>query len=271
MKPIATVETTKYILNKYNLHAKKKFGQNFLVDANLIDKICLEANINGNTAVIEIGPGIGALTEGLIKYSGKVICYEIDEQLKLVHDEFFPNTDIFYEDILKSNVRDLIIDLKKQYEEVIIVSNLPYYITTKIIEKFLRLEISVDRLIIMLQDEVAQKFTGDNPSPLNLLIQARGYSEYLFKVSQHVFIPKPRVESAVIEIVIDSDYNANLDKLIKDSFKQKRKTIYNNLKHYKNIGEVLDRLEIARTTRAEQITLEGFQMILAELGNEDEN
>lgn len=137
MKDIATLSTTKYILDKYNLNALKKYGQNFLIDINVVNKIIKETRIDKDVAVIEVGPGIGALTQMLSCYGGKVISFEIDERFKPVYDEFLTadNLEIIFGDFMKQEISKIVADLKKTYQKVYLVANLPYYITTAIIEK----------------------------------------------------------------------------------------------------------------------------------------
>lgn len=161
MKDIATLTTTKYILNKYNLNALKKFGQNFLIDANIVNKIVAQANINKSIAVIEVGPGIGALTQILARHAGKVICFEIDERFKPVYDEFLnvDNVEIIFGDFIKQELEPIIEKLKQDYSQVYLVANLPYYVTTAIIEKVIFSNDKIDELIIMVQKKVALKMT----------------------------------------------------------------------------------------------------------------
>lgn len=153
MKEIATPSTTKYILDKYNLNALKKFGQNFLIDVNVINKIVMSANIDETTAVIEVGPGIGALTQILGRYSGKVTSFEIDERFKPVYEEFLnqDNIEIIFGDFMEQDIKSIVQNLKQKYQRVCLVANLPYYITTAIIEKVVLSNCGIDQMIVMVQ------------------------------------------------------------------------------------------------------------------------
>lgn len=261
MKKIATVTTTKEILEKYHLGALKKLGQNFLVDVNVIDRIISSAVIDQETAVIEVGPGIGALTQRLAFYSGKVVSYEIDERFKPVYQDYLPfdNLEIIFGDFMKQDIDKLITSLKKDYQKVYLVANLPYYITTPIIEKVLLSNHKIDKIIVMIQKEVALKMTNGYKNPLLLLLEDMGKIEYLFTVSKKVFIPAPHVDSAVISIKVEKEANLKLYQLLKVCFKQRRKTILNNLKQvYPNAKEILVQAKIDSSKRSEELELIDF-------------
>ena len=202
MKDIATKSTTQYILDKYDLYPKKKYGQNFLIDPHVVEKIVRCSSVNEKCAVIEVGPGIGALTQVLARYAGYVRSYEIDTRFKGV-----------YEDFLKVNLEDLM-TLKDKYEKVILVANLPYYITTQIIEKVLTESKVIDEIVVMVQKEVALKYTSDYKSPLMYMIEDMGKIEYMFTVSQNVFIPAPHIDSAILKITINKEANLDLYKVL---------------------------------------------------------
>ena len=257
MKDIATKSTTQYILDKYDLYPKKKYGQNFLIDPHVVEKIVRCSSVNEKCAVIEVGPGIGALTQVLARYAGYVRSYEIDTRFKGVYEEFLnqENIEIVFEDFLKVNLEDLM-TLKDKYEKVILVANLPYYITTQIIEKVLTESKVIDEIVVMVQKEVALKYTSDYKSPLMYMIEDMGKIEYMFTVSQNVFIPAPHIDSAIL----------NLYKVLNSAFKQRRKTIYNNLKQeYQNALDVLNENQIDQKLRCEQLTLEDYQVITKSL------
>ncbi|MDD8049681.1 MAG: 16S rRNA (adenine(1518)-N(6)/adenine(1519)-N(6))-dimethyltransferase RsmA [Thomasclavelia sp.] len=260
MKDIATVSTTKYILDKYNLNALKKFGQNFLVDTNIINNIITEAKVDNNTVVLEVGVGLGSLTQQLSNNAYKVFGFEIDERFKEVHQEFLnrDNIEIIYGDYLKTDIKDIINSY--QDKRIIMISNVPYYITTDIIKK--TLESSIQEMYLMVQKEVAIKFSSDTKMPLNMMIDYLGGCKYLFTVSKQVFIPKPNVDSAIMYIYKDKEYNPKLYSLLQDSFTQKRKTIYNNLKGYPNIKEYLLKAGIQENDRAENIPLDKYLKLL---------
>ena len=264
MKDIATSSTTAYILDKYNLQALKKFGQNFLIDKNVVEKIVATGNIDKNTCVIEIGPGIGALTQVLARYAGKVRCYEIDERLIPVHQEFLSqdNIEIIYQDFLEVDVEAMTKALNAEYQNICIIANLPYYITTKLIEKVVLSNSAINQMVVMVQKEVAQKFSKDYASPLTRIIQSRGSCDYAFTVSKNVFNPQPNVDSAILKIKLEQPYDQKLYEVLEVCFNQRRKTIYNNLKQkYEHATQILEKSDIPLNLRSEQITIEQFKNI----------
>jgi dimethyladenosine transferase len=266
------------MLNEKNFKFKKKYGQNFIIDENIINKIVENSNIDKNTLVIEIGPGAGSLTKKLAQNAKQVLCYEIDETLKIVLNDLvmeFNNIDIFYQDFLKSNILD---DLKQyQYEKLYIVANLPYYITTPIIMKVIENNIPVDKIVVMVQKEVGDRFkatpgTKDYNS-LSIFLNYYFDISKLMDVSRNVFLPKPNVDSIVVEFKKNKkNYNIKNEKLffqlIHDSFQQKRKTIKNNLNKYdlKIVENVLKKYNFDLNSRAEQIPIYVFADISNEIG-----
>ncbi len=266
------------MLNEKTFKFKKKNGQNFIIDENIINKIVENSNIDKNTLVIEIGPGAGSLTKKLAQNAKQVLCYEIDETLKIVLNDLvmeFNNIDIFYQDFLKSNILD---DLKQyQYEKLYIVANLPYYITTPIIMKVIEDNIPVDKIVVMVQKEVGDRFkatpgTKDYNS-LSIFLNYYFDISKLMDVSRNVFLPKPNVDSIVVEFKKNKkNYNIKNEKLffqlIHDSFQQKRKTIKNNLNKYdlKIVENVLKKYNFDLNSRAEQIPIYVFADISNEIG-----
>ncbi|NLL45060.1 MAG: 16S rRNA (adenine(1518)-N(6)/adenine(1519)-N(6))-dimethyltransferase RsmA [Mollicutes bacterium] len=260
----------KKILDKYHFNTKKKYGQNFIIDENIINKIIDKSLIDNTTLVIEIGPGIGALTTKLAKVAQNVLCYEIDKNLKDILDNVlteYNNVEIIYNDFLKCHVLE---DIKKyQYKKLYIVANLPYYITTPIIFKVIEDNLPVDKMIIMVQKEVGDRFkaklgTKDYGS-LTVFLNYYYEINKIMDVSRNVFIPKPNVDSIVVEFIkkkqLPSLKNEDLFfKLVKDSFKQKRKTLKNNLKGYDlvKINEVLNKYNLDLQVRAENLSLDIF-------------
>lgn len=246
---------------------KKKFGQNFLQDNNIIRKIVESANIEENSLIIEIGPGAGALTKELIK-KGNVIAYEIDTELKEHLTNEFKETPIkfIFDDFLERNIIEDIKDYK--YDKLYVVANLPYYITTPIITKLIDEKIDLEKIVVMVQKEVGDRFNAKpntkNYNSLSVFIQYNFNVKKLLEVSKNVFIPKPNVDSIVIEMSKkDKLFVDNIDlfyKLVRDSFVQKRKTIKNNLKNYdlEKIEEILKRNGYDLTSRAEQLPIEIF-------------
>lgn len=274
MKDIATISTTDYILNKYNLKALKKFGQNFLIDSNVVNKIIQSQNIDAKTCVVEIGPGIGAMTQILQRFAGQVISYEIDTRFKPIYQDFldFDNVEIVFGDFLEVDIAAKVAELKKIYDQVIVVANIPYYITTKIIEKIILSGAQVDAMLLMVQKEVALKFSGDYQSPLTLMIDYLGKSEYLFTVSKNVFNPRPHVDSAILKITLANKFDKKLYDLLELAFKQRRKTIYNNLKEaYHDARLLLELAGIKENMRCEQLKITDYLNLLKVIGETNEN
>lgn len=249
---------------------KKKYGQNFIIDSNIINKIVHNSNIDSKTLVIEVGPGAGSLTYFLAQKAANVICYEIDTEVKdILEDNLkeFTNVNIIYKDFLKANIKE---DIKNyKYSKLYVIANLPYYITTPIITKIIEDNVDVDKMVFMVQKEVGDRFKAVvNTKEYNSLTI---YLNYYFKVkklmdvSRHVFMPVPNVDSIVVEFTKNEDkldiYNKEMFfKLVRDSFKQKRKTLKNNLKSYnlEVIDKVLHKNGYNLMCRAEQIPINVF-------------
>ena len=233
MRDIGTIKHTLEIQEKFNLNAKKNFGQNFLVDINVINKIVNCAKIDDQTCVIEIGPGIGSLTEFLARKAKKVIAYDIDERLIEVLAytlEEYPNVEVRLQDFLTVDLEELKKELQ-DYSKISLVSNLPYYITSELITKIMLSDLPLVTFVGMMQKEVALKLTGKDQLPLKLLMELNGKVNYEFNVSNQVFIPKPNVDSAVLSVEF-REVNVNKKEfyqLVQAGYKQKRKTLYNNL------------------------------------------
>ncbi len=249
---------------------KKNLGQNFLIDKEIIKKINDNINATSNDLIIEIGPGMGALTQELKKKNAFLICYELDTDLKPYLNSLEDNkTKIIYSDILKSDINN---DIKNiPYNDLYIVGNLPYYITTPIIKYLISLQLPVKEMYFMVQDEVANRFTAQpknkDYSSITLYLQYYFETSKLFTVSKKCFNPIPKVESAVIKFVKRLD-KPEVDekiyfKLIEDSFKMKRKTLKNNLSQYDfaKIKKILDKYDLSDTIRAEEIDEKTFVAI----------
>lgn len=271
------------ILDSNNFKLKKQFGQNFIVDENIINSIINKADIDSDTLVIEIGPGAGSLTYKLAGSAKNVLCYEIDESVRDIlfsNLEGYNNVEIIFGDFLKANVID---DIKKyNYNKLYVVANLPYYITTPIIIKLIEDGIPVDKLVVMVQKEVGNRFKAEPKTKdygsLSVFINYYFDVKKLLDVSRNVFIPKPNVDSIVVEFTKKENKlvvkNEELFfKLIKDSFNQKRKTIRNNLKDYnlEIIENVLKKYSLDLQVRAEALPINIFIDIANALESRDIN
>ena len=275
MKKIGTVNKTKDTLKKYGFHVKKKFGQNFLVDQNILQKIVAIPTMTKETLVLEIGPGLGSLTEHLLDKSKHVLAYEIDNDLVQILEENFEdeNLSIINEDFLKRNIDEDIIALKMDYKNVVVVANLPYYITTPIILKIIEESRIIKELVVMTQLEVARRLTS-NPSTkdynsLSVAIQYKTIAEIAMKVPKNVFIPAPNVDSAIVKLTIKDEIEfkplseGHFYNLVRSAFKQRRKTLVNNLFVRYNEEKVilisyLEDLELNGQIRAENLSVSDF-------------
>ena len=260
----------KELLEKNGFNFKKKFGQNFIIDENIINSIINKSDIDKDTLVIEIGPGAGSLTSKLVKKAKNVLCYEIDTTLKEIIKEVLiedNNYEIIYKDFLTCNVKE---DIKKyDYKKLYVVANLPYYITTPIIIKLIEDKVDVDKIVVMVQKEVGDRFKAlpGNKDYNSLSIFLNYYYDVkkLLDVSKNVFLPKPNVDSIVVEFN-KKEFKKEVKneelffKLIRESFTQKRKTLRNNLKNYdlEKVENVLKKYNMDLSVRAEQISIDIF-------------
>ena len=259
----------KELLEKNGFNLKKIYGQNFIVDENIINNIINVSNIDKDTLVIEIGPGAGSLTYKLSEYSKEVICYEIDTSLKSILNETLKdrsNVKVIYNDFLKEDINKEL--NQHEYKKLYVVANLPYYITTPIIVKIIEDNINVDKMVLMVQKEVGDRFKAvpgtKDYSSLSIYLNYYFNIKKVLDISKNVFLPKPNVDSIVVEFTKkEQKALKNRDlffKLVRDSFKQKRKTIRNNLKEYDldKIEEVLKKYNYDLSVRAEQLSIDIF-------------
>ena len=280
------LEETRFILKKYNIKANKSLGQNFLIDREAIVKIVNSAAITNEDLVIEIGPGLGTLTEFLLQEAKKVICVELDNKMvNILKDRFFlyKNLEIINEDILKLDINKIIKNEKEnnQIQNVKIVANLPYYITTPIVMKLLEEKLDIESITIMIQKEVADRLIeipgGKNSGAITYSVNYYAIPEAITEVPYTAFIPEPEVISKVIKLVkreeppIKVNNEALMFKIIKCAFMQRRKTLLNALVnngifHDKVQGmEVLTKLEFEINVRGEKLTLQDYAKIANEL------
>ncbi|MDW5299320.1 MAG: 16S rRNA (adenine(1518)-N(6)/adenine(1519)-N(6))-dimethyltransferase RsmA [Sedimentibacter sp.] len=280
-KKLYSPKVMKDILDKYGFKFSKNLGQNFLIDGNIINNIADTAELDENSGVIEIGPGFGTLTQVLCKKAKKVVAIEVDKSLENVHKETlnYDNIKIIYEDFMKVDV-DKLIEEEFQGMDVKVVANIPYYITTPIIMKILEERYKISKIVVMVQKEVAQRLNSKPGSKeygaITLAVQYRADTDIAMIVPNTVFMPRPKVDSAVIEFnilkkprieVIDEKM---LFAVIKASFGQRRKTILNglsnNLKLSKDlVKEVLERAGINPGIRGETLSLQEFGIISDEM------
>lgn len=277
-KAIATPTKTKEILNKYGFSFKKSLGQNFIIDVNTLKNIIEVANVNEETTVIEIGPGIGALTEQLAIHSKQVIAFEIDQRLDPILDDTLGNYDninIIYQDILKSNVEGVVNNYCPNTRELKVVANLPYYVTTPILMKLLMEQLPISSFTVMIQKEVADRMAAkpNTKSYGSLSIAVQYYTEasVALIVPKTVFMPQPNVDSAVLHLkqrekpLVEVTDETFFFDLVQGSFAQRRKTLRNNLnRHFsqeydkEEIELRLKQAGIDGTRRGESLSIQEF-------------
>lgn len=253
-----------------NFKFKKSFGQNFLQDNNIIRNIVDKTNIGNNSLIIEVGPGSGSLTKELAKVAKYVLSYEIDTRLEEVLDENlgeYSNIEIIYDDFLNRDIKTDIANYN--YDNIYFIANIPYYITTPIIEKLIASKIDFKAITMMIQKEVADRFSAHvktkDYGSITVFLNYYFDIEKLFFVSRNAFIPKPNVDSEVIALrkknnVRKAKNEELFFKLVRDSFRFKRKNIRNNLKNYdlRIVEEVLNRHNKDLTSRAEELEVDVF-------------
>ena len=281
-KDIATPKRTKEILDKYGFSFKKSLGQNFLIDTNILDRIVDHAGVTERTGVIEIGPGIGALTEQLAKRAKKVAAFEIDQRLlPILKDTLAPydNVTVIHQDVLKADVKAVMDEQFQDCDEVMVVANLPYYVTTPIIMKLLEENLPLKGIVVMLQKEVADRMAAKPSSKeygsLSIAVQFYTEPKTVMGVPKTVFVPQPNVDSAVIKLTLrEAPAVAVKDEsfffqVVRASFAQRRKTLLNNLvnnlpngKEKKaDIEKALRDSQIDGKRRGESLSIEEFAVL----------
>jgi 16S rRNA (adenine1518-N6/adenine1519-N6)-dimethyltransferase len=277
-KDIATPIRTKELLTKYGFSFKKSLGQNFLIDTNILNQIVKAAHIDQEVGVIEVGPGIGALTEQLAKRAGKVLSFEIDQRLLPVLQETlapYDNIHIVHQDVLKADIAPLVQEYLNEFHRISVVANLPYYVTTPILMHFLASGIRFEYIVVMIQKEVADRIAASpgtkDYGSLSIAVQYYAESKVEKVIPKTVFIPQPNVDSAVLKLtmrdkppveVIDEDF---FFRLVKASFAQRRKTLINNLLNFlgpenkkADLALLLDEIGIDGSRRGETLTIQEF-------------
>ena len=281
-KDIATPIRTKEILNKYGFSFKKSLGQNFLIDTNILDRIVDHAGVTERTGVIEIGPGIGALTEQLAKRAKKVTAFEIDQRLlPILKDTLSPydNVTVIHQDVLKADVRAVMDEQFQDCDEVMVVANLPYYVTTPIIMKLLEENLPLKGIVVMLQKEVADRMAAKPSSKeygsLSIAVQFYTEAKTVMNVPKTVFVPQPNVDSAVIRLTLRKEPAVAVQdaafffQVVKASFAQRRKTLFNNLvnnlpngkENKSKIERALQDSHIDGKRRGESLSIEEFAVL----------
>ena len=274
-------QETKFLMNKYNIFASKKLGQNFLINDSIVNDIVSESKVTSEDLIIEVGPGLGNLTSRLLEKAGKVIAIELDPKMvNILQDRFslYKNFELIYNDILKIDLKKLINDnLNEIIKTAKVVANLPYYITTPIIMKLLEDNLNLESITVMVQKEVADRLSA---TPGDKLSGAITYSIYYYTTPKIIidvpsssFIPEPQVDSAVIKFDILKEPRIKVSdeklffKIIKSAFLQKRKTFINALlnnnifPNRESAEKMLLDLNIDTKIRGEKLSLEDFAKI----------
>ncbi|MCC4423380.1 16S rRNA (adenine(1518)-N(6)/adenine(1519)-N(6))-dimethyltransferase RsmA [Limosilactobacillus reuteri] len=283
---------TRAIMEKYGIRTKKSFGQNFLTDLNVLKNIVEAADITANDNVIEIGPGIGALTEQLAQAAGEVLSLEIDQDLIPVLKEVlspYDNVKVINQDVLQANLPELI---KKEFKDpsrpIKVVANLPYYITSPILMNLLASPVEWATICVMMQKEVAQRLTAKPGTKqygaLTLAIEYQMQAKIAFDVSRKVFVPAPNVDSAIVvltprpnPLLVQPFDKQKLFGFIRGCFAHRRKSLWNNLQSVigknpavkEKMTAVLTQLDISPQIRPEKLTLEQFIELANALHQQD--
>ena len=276
------LEETRFILNKYNIKADKKLGQNFLISDDAVNRIIEKSEVTKSDLVIEIGPGLGTLTKELLERAGKVICIELDTRMvKILNERFYlyDNFEIIHDDILKVDLKSIIKREKENQnmKEAKIVANLPYYITTPIIMKLLEEKLDLKTITVMVQKEVADRLTAlpgtKKSGAITYGVYYYAKAEEVLEVLPQSFIPAPEVTSEVIQFKIRKEPpvfvgdDKKMFQIIKCAFTQRRKTLLNslvntNIFNSKEHGsKILKEVNLKENVRPEELTLEDFARI----------
>ena len=277
MATLGNPKNTIEIIQKYQFAFQKKFGQNFLIDTHVLDKIISAAGITGDDCVLEIGPGIGTMTQYLAEHAEKVVAVEIDTNLLPILDETlkgYSNVTVINSDILKLDMNQLV-DEYNDGRPIKVVANLPYYITTPIIMGLFESNVPIDNITVMVQKEVADRMQvgpgSKDYGALSLAVQYYAKPYIVANVPPNCFIPRPNVGSAVIRLTrykeppVQVDEPGVMFRLIRASFNQRRKTLQNGLNNSpevpytkEQIASAIESLGVPASVRGEALTLEQF-------------
>lgn len=280
-KDIATPTRTKEILEKYHFRFKKSLGQNFLIDPNILANIVKAAGVTKESGIIEVGPGIGALTEQSARQAKNVLAFEIDQRLLPILKETmapYPHVKVINEDVLKADLHAQISSNFEAGQDLAVIANLPYYVTTPILMKLLEEKLPVRVMVVMMQLEVAERIAAKPGSKaygsLSIAAQYYAEAETVFTVPRSVFMPPPNVDSAILRLtrrekppvdVVDETFFFSL---VRGAFTQRRKTLLNNLSKFleaklskQEVAERLQEIGIDGKRRAETITIKEFSAL----------
>lgn len=288
IKDVATPSRTKALLNQYGFNFKKSLGQNFLIDVNIIQKIIDASDIGENTGIIEIGPGMGSLTEQLAKKAKKVVAFEIDQRLiPVLKDTMGPyeNVEIINEDILKADIAHYVTEHLTDCDNIMVVANLPYYITTPILLNLMQQTLPIDGYVVMMQKEVGERLNAQVGTKaygsLSIVTQYYTETSKVLTVPKTVFLPPPNVDSIVVKLMkrqtpeVDIDDEDRFFKMTKAAFSQRRKTINNNYQslfvdgkaNKEIIKKWLETSDIDPRRRGETLSIKEFAKLYNEMKN----
>lgn len=277
MANLGNPKNTIEVLQKYHFNFQKKYGQNFLIDPHVLDKIIGESGIEKEDMILEIGPGIGTMTQYLAEAAREVVAIEIDKNLiPILEDTLseYKNVTVINQDVLKVDLRKLVME-KNQGRPIKVVANLPYYITTPIVMELLESKLPIESITIMVQKEVAERMQQTPGSKeygaLSLAVQYYAKPEIVANVPPNCFMPRPKVGSAVIRLtlhqnpVIEVEDEEFMFRLIRASFNQRRKTLINGIGNAPNVNvgkeevkAALEEMGLSENIRGEMLSLEEF-------------
>jgi 16S rRNA (adenine1518-N6/adenine1519-N6)-dimethyltransferase len=284
MKKLVNPSVTREVVDRFGFHFKKHLGQNFLIDANILDKIVEAANLDSEKGVLEIGPGIGTLTQALADQAGIVVAVEKDDRLIPILSETlrdYPNVQVHHGDVLETDLHTLFVDRFGE-RRVSVVANLPYYVTTPIVMKLLEEKLRLDSIVVMVQREVAERMAappgGKDYGALTVAVQYYTEPSIVCRVPKTAFMPQPNVESMVIKLKVRDTPAVSVkdEKLffqtVKASFAQRRKTLLNNLQNNlsvpggkESVLRILELSGIDPSRRGETLSLEEFARLADEV------
>ncbi|MFG6150781.1 16S rRNA (adenine(1518)-N(6)/adenine(1519)-N(6))-dimethyltransferase RsmA [Halobacillus sp. B23F22_1] len=280
-KAVATPTRTKEILETYGFAFKKSLGQNFLIDVNILKNIIDHAGIDQEAGAIEIGPGIGALTEQLAIHADRVVAFEIDQRLLPILEDTladYDNVTVINKDILQADVNEVIAAQFNEGQPIKVVANLPYYITTPILMKLLMGRLPVESITVMIQKEVAERMAASpntkSYGSLSIAVQYYTEAEVSMNVPKTVFMPQPNVDSSVLHLKMRKEPPVQVENeefffnVVQATFGQRRKTLMNNLaRHFKDtmdkqeIRKLIEAAEIDPGRRGESLSIEEFAVL----------